>query len=48
MGIHESQSRFYENLLALARLHGLRVPEALELFPELSGHTAEEFYRSQQ
>lgn len=30
----------------LARLHGLRVPEALRAVPELGGHTAEEFYRA--
>ena len=47
MGIHESQSRFYENLLGRSRAFtGFVFPKLCELFPELSGHTAEEFYRA--
>ena len=47
MGIHESQSRFYENLLGRSRAFTAFVfPKLCELFPELSGHTAEEFYRA--
>ena len=47
MGVHESQSRFYENLLGRSRAFtGFVFPKLCELFPELSGHTAEEFYRA--
>ena len=47
MGIHESQSRFYENLLGRSRAFTAFVfPKLCELFPELGGHTAEEFYRA--
>lgn len=47
MGIHESQSRFYENLLGRSRAFtGFVFPKLCELFPELGGHTAEEFYRA--
>ena len=47
MGIHESQSRFYENLLGRSRAFtGFVFPKLCELFPELSGHAAEEFYRA--
>ena len=47
MGIHESQSRFYENLLGRSRAFtGFVFPKLCELFPSLAGHTAEEFYRA--
>ena len=47
MGIHESQSRFYENLLGRSRAFtGFVFPKLCEIFPSLAGHTAEEFYRA--
>ncbi len=48
MGIHESQSRFYENLLGRSRAFcEYLFPKLVEIFPaELAGHTAEEFYRA--
>ena len=47
MGIHESQSRFYENILGRSRAYAeLVYPKLCELFPELKKHTAEEFYRA--
>ncbi len=48
MGIHESQSRFYENLIGRSRAFAERIfPKMLELFPEeLQGVTAEDFYRA--
>jgi len=48
MGIHESQSRFYENLIGRSRAFcELVVPKLKELFPNIiEGHTAEEFYRA--
>lgn len=48
MGIHESQSRFYENIIgrSLAFVE-LIYPKLLELFPEqLDGVSAEMFYRA--
>lgn len=48
MGIHESQSRFYENLIGRspAFIHAI-FPKAKELFPEqLADVTEEEFYRA--
>jgi carboxypeptidase Taq len=48
MGIHESQSRFYENLIGRS-LPFIRCvfPKLQELFPEqLEGVTAEDFYRA--
>ena len=45
MGIHESQSRFYENILGRSRGFAEWIfPKLQELFPSLNGHTAEEFY----
>ena len=47
MGIHESQSRFYENILG--RSFGFvrqAAPVLRELFPQLSGVTDEAFYRA--
>lgn len=48
MGIHESQSRFYENLLGRSRAFiGYIFPKLVELFPEnFEGHTAEEVYKA--
>ena len=47
MGIHESQSRFYENILGRSRGFCKYVfPKLQELFPQLSGHDWEEFYRA--
>ncbi len=48
MGIHESQSRFYENLLGRSRAFCEYIfPVIREIFPaEMEGHTAEEFYRA--
>ena len=48
MGIHESQSRFYENLIGRSRafVHAI-FPKLLELFPEqLSDVDEEKFYRA--
>ena len=48
MGIHESQSRFFENLLGRSRpFCEYLFPVLKELFPaQMAGHTAEEFYRA--
>ena len=48
MGVHESQSRFYENLIGRSRPFIEAVfPKAKEFFPEqLSDVTAEQFYRA--
>ncbi len=48
MGIHESQSRFYENLIGRSRAFtDLMFPKLLELFPEqLGGCTADGLYRA--
>ena len=48
MGIHESQSRFYENLIGRSRAFcELVYPKLCELFPErMAGRTAEDFYRA--
>ena len=48
MGIHESQSRFYENLLGRSRAFAEAVfPKIQALFPEqLAGYTAEDFYKA--
>ena len=48
MGVHESQSRFYENLIGRSRpfIEGI-FPKMQEFFPEqLSDVTAEQFYRA--
>ena len=47
MGIHESQSRFYENLLARSRpFCEYLFPVLEEVFPEqMKGYTAEDLYR---
>jgi carboxypeptidase Taq len=48
MGIHESQSRFYENLIGRSRAFCHYVfPKLKELFPaQLEGITPEDFYRA--
>ncbi len=47
MGIHESQSRFYENLLGRSRAFTEYVfPTVKNCFPELEKYTAEDFYRA--
>ncbi len=48
MGIHESQSRFYENLLGRSRAFvSLLFPKLQELFPEqMAGYTAEDLYKA--
>ncbi|MBR3560216.1 MAG: carboxypeptidase M32 [Oscillospiraceae bacterium] len=47
MGIHESQSRFYENIIGRSRAFCEYIlPVAAEYFPELKGRTAEELYRA--
>ena len=48
MGIHESQSRFYENIIGRSRAFtSLLLPKLRELFPEsMEGVTADELYRA--
>lgn len=48
MGIHESQSRFYENIIGRSRAYcELVFPKLRELFPEaMEGRSAEELYRA--
>ena len=48
MGLHESQSRFYENLIGRSReFCSFIFPKLAELFPEhFKGRTAEELYRA--
>ena len=48
MGIHESQSRFYENIIGRSREFCTYVfPKLKELFPnEMQGKTAEDLYRA--
>ena len=48
MSIHESQSRFYENIIGRSRAFcRLIFPELVRIFPEqMEGHDAEEFYRA--
>ena len=48
MGIHESQSRLYENIIGRSRAFiGLILPKLKSIFPEqLDGVTAEAFYRA--
>lgn len=48
MGIHESQSRFYENLLGRSRAYITRIfPMICDAFPEqMKGYTAEDVYRA--
>lgn len=48
MSIHESQSRFYENIIGRSRAFCNHIfPELVKLFPEhFEGHDAEELYRA--
>lgn len=47
MGIHESQSRFYENLLGRSRAFTEYVfPTVCRCFPSMNAYTAEDFYRA--
>ena len=48
MSIHESQSRFYENIIGRSRAYCRFIfPKLQELFPEeMKGRSAEEFYRA--
>ena len=47
MSIHESQSRFYENIIGRSRGYiRLIAPKIRELFPQLSGVDDETFYRA--
>lgn len=47
MGIHESQSRFYENILGRSLPFCQYIlPVARNYFPQLAGRTAEELYRA--
>lgn len=47
MGIHESQSRFYENIIGRSReFTALVWPKLTELWPELSKYSAEDFYKA--
>ena len=48
MGVHESQSRFYENLIGRSRAFiGAIYPKVQEFFPaQLGNVTAEQFYRA--
>ncbi len=48
MGIHESQSRFYENILCRSRAFcSLVFPKLQELFPEeMEGYSAEDLYKA--
>lgn len=48
MGLHESQSRFYENFLGRSRAFSQFLFSALqEVFPEaMAGHNSEELYKA--
>lgn len=47
LGIHESQSRFYENIIGRSHAFcSLILPTVKELFPELSGVSENDFYRA--
>ena len=48
MGIHESQSRFYENIIGRSRAFcELVFPKIAELYPgQMAGHNAEELYHA--
>lgn len=48
MGVHESQSRFYENILARSRAFcDYLFPVLAEIFPEqMTGHSADELYHA--
>ena len=47
MGIHESQSRFYENYIGRSReFIGCIFPKLCEIFPQLCDYTAEDVYKA--
>ena len=47
MGIHESQSRFYENIVGRSKeFLSFILPNIKEKFPSLSDITLEEFYEA--
>lgn len=47
MGIHESQSRFYENILGRSKAFTSYVfPKVQECFPQLSEYNADDFYKA--
>lgn len=47
MGIHESQSRFYENILGRSKAFtGYIFPTLTSLFPSLAQYTSNDFYRA--
>ncbi len=47
MGVHESQSRFYENIIGRSReFVGLVYPELIRLCPKLAAHSVEELWRA--
>ncbi len=48
MGIHESQSRFYENIIGRSRAFtDLMFPKLQEIFPEqMAGYTADDLYKA--
>ena len=47
MGIHESQSRFYENYIGRNRSFVKYIfPEMQKIFPQLEGYTAEDVYKA--
>ena len=47
MGVHESQSRFYENIIGRSReFVGLVYPETVRLCPALAAHSEEELWRA--
>nr|MCR4804864.1 carboxypeptidase M32 [Clostridia bacterium] len=47
MGIHESQSRFYENILGRSRAFcGYLLPVMKALFPQMAGATEDEFFKA--
>ncbi len=47
MGVHESQSRFYENILGRSRAFCEFIfPKLCGFFPQLSKYTAEDLYRA--
>ena len=47
MGIHESQSRFYENILGRNKQFcSFLFPKLTEFFPQLSAYTAEDLYKA--
>ncbi len=47
MGVHESQSRFYENIIGRSReFVGLVYPELIRLCPKLAAHSPEDVWRA--